>query len=72
MDTFDLRAYLNENRLLQEQSIFEFMDKSKIQDLIDKAVVLKKEDNEEEVKESLTLALITALPVLLNISLIHI
>jgi hypothetical protein len=67
MDTFNLRAYLNDNRLLQEQSIFEFMDKSKIQDLIDKAVV-KKEDNEEEVKESLSVALITAMPVLLGMA----
>jgi hypothetical protein len=65
MDTFNLRAYLNENKLLQEQSIFEFIDKSKIQDLIKKAV--KKED-EEEVKEALGSAVIIALPVLLEMA----
>jgi len=67
MKDFDLRKYLAENRLLKEQSIFEFMDKSKIQDLIDKAVV-KKGDNEEEVKESLTAALITAMPILIEMA----
>ena len=65
MKDFDLRAYLNENRLLQEQSIFEFLNKSKIQDLIKKAV--KKED-EEEVKEALGSAVIIALPVLLEMA----
>jgi hypothetical protein len=67
MKDFDLRKYLAENRLLKEQSIFEFMDKSKIQDLIDKAVV-KKGDNEEEVKEALASAVIIALPVLLEMA----
>lgn len=67
MDTFNLKSYLNENRLLQEQSIFEFLDKTKVQDLIDKAVV-KKGDNEEEVKEALASAVIIALPVLLEMA----
>jgi hypothetical protein len=67
MDTFDLKAYLNENRLLQEQSIFEFMDKSKIQQLINKAVV-KKDKDEKNVKESLSATAIIAMPVLLEMA----
>ena len=67
MDTFDLKAYLNENKLLQDQNIFEFLDKNKIQQLIDKAVIKKGKDK-KDVKEGLVAATIIAMPVLLELA----
>ena len=70
MDTFDLREYLQNNPLLQEETV----NKSEIEKLIAKAVG-KSEDEididklkqEKEIKEDLTTAAIVAAPIILDL-----
>jgi hypothetical protein len=63
MDTFDLKKYLAENRLLQT----EVVSQSEIDDLVKQAVVSQEDDKDGEVKEGLGMAVVAAFPVLIKL-----
>ena len=63
MDTFDLRAYLAENKLLQT----EVVSQSEIDDLVKQAVVSQEDNKDGKVKEGLAMAVVAALPVLIKL-----
>lgn len=63
MDNFDLRKYLTNNILLQEQVV----SQSEIDDLVKQAVANKKDSKDGDLKEELAMAIIAALPVLIKL-----
>ena len=60
MDTFNLKKYLAENRLLQT----EVVSQSEIDDLVKQAVISQEDD---DVKEGLAMAVVAAFPVLIKL-----